>query len=270
MATKSNHCVRCGKSFTGIMIFNVILALVLLFFIMVVVIGFGAMAMDMGEEVEGTIFSSVEWLTVSIMGIILGGAFGGGVLNSMVTKHGPNSRSMVCDSCKAAEQEVKKDAVIKAQQAQEAKAYEWVATVDGMEKSDPYVGKLITQWKQAHPNQIPSEGMIDELNMARNYEKAGNFEKSAVILEKYSFWEEAGRVRKLDDEKVIKHITVDMNALIDQISTKGLAIPYKCQSCGATITIDKDSKKEGLKSCSYCGTSYNVEDMTKIIQKALE
>jgi DNA-directed RNA polymerase subunit RPC12/RpoP len=69
---------------------------------------------------------------------------------------------------------------------------------------------------------------------------------------------------------MVKHITVDMNELIDQISTKGLAIPYKCYSCGATITIDKDSKKDGLKFCSYCGTSYNIEDMTKIIQQALD
>jgi len=61
-----------------------------------------------------------------------------------------------------------------------------------------------------------------------------------------------------------------MNELIDQVGTKGLAIPYRCSSCGATITIDKDSKKEGLKFCSYCGTAYNIEDMTKIIQRALD
>jgi formylmethanofuran dehydrogenase subunit E len=112
--------------------------------------------------------------------------------------------------------------------------------------------------------------MIDELIMARNMEKAGNYEKAAVILEKYRFWEEAGRMRRLDDQKVIKHITVDMNALINQVGTKGLAIPYKCSSCGASITIDKDSKQDGLKFCSYCGTAYNVDDMTKIIQHALE
>ncbi|MCE5261220.1 MAG: hypothetical protein LLG21_04485 [Euryarchaeota archaeon] len=77
-------------------------------------------------------------------------------------------------------------------------------------------------------------------------------------------------MRRLDDQKVIKHITVDMNELIDQVGTRGLAIPYKCQSCGATITIDKDSNKEGLKFCSYCGTAYNIEDMVRIIQHALE
>jgi DNA-directed RNA polymerase subunit RPC12/RpoP len=112
--------------------------------------------------------------------------------------------------------------------------------------------------------------MIDELVMARNMEKAGNFEKAAVLLEKHRFWEEAGRMRRLDDQQVIKHITVDMNTLIDQVGTKGLAIPYKCSSCGASITIDKDSKQEGLKFCSYCGTAYNIDDMTKIIQSALE
>jgi len=145
-----------------------------------------------------------------------------------------------------------------------------MSRVEQLERNDPWVGKLVNTWRQGHPNQLPSEEMLNELTMAHNMERAGNFEKAAVLLEKYQFWEEAGRVRKLDDEKVIKHITVDMNALIDQVSTKGLAIPYKCHSCGASITIDKDSKKEGLKFCSYCGTTYNIEDMTKMIQKALE
>jgi hypothetical protein len=175
-----------------------------------------------------------------------------------------------CPECKKIIEAERLDAATKARQAEEAKAFAYMSRVEQLERNDPWVGKLVNAWKQGHPNQLPSEEMLNELTMAHNMERAGNYEKAAVILEKYHFYEEAGRVRKLDDEKVIKHITVDMNALIDQVSTKGLAIPYKCHSCGASITIDKDSKKEGLKFCSYCGTTYNIEDMTKMIQKALE
>jgi transposase-like protein len=60
-----------------------------------------------------------------------------------------------------------------------------------------------------------------------------------------------------------------MNQLIDQIHTRGLVVPYKCQSCGATITIDQNSSASGLKFCSYCGTANNIEDISKIVQEAL-
>jgi DNA-directed RNA polymerase subunit RPC12/RpoP len=69
--------------------------------------------------------------------------------------------------------------------------------------------------------------------------------------------------------QTVKHVTLDMNQLIEQIGTKGLAIPYKCHNCGASITIDKNSSVSGLKFCSYCGSTYNIEDMSKIVQEAL-
>jgi len=192
-----------------------------------------------------------------------------GIVPAIEKRH-KSAGVLACKECVAVIAREQAEAAEMARAKQEAQAYAHQAKIEGLENGDPWLGKLIRSWKQDNPNKLPEEEMIDELVMARNMEKAGNFEKAAVILEKYRFWEEAGRMRRLDDQKVIKHITVDMNALINQVGTKGLAIPYKCSSCGASITIDKDSKQEGLKFCSYCGTAYNVDDMTKIIQHALE
>ena len=62
---------------------------------------------------------------------------------------------------------------------------------------------------------------------------------------------------------------VDMNNLIDQIGTRGLAMPYKCHNCGASISSDKDSSVSGLEFSSYCGSAFLIEVLSKIVQETL-
>jgi DNA-directed RNA polymerase subunit RPC12/RpoP len=274
-AKKSNSsCSKCGKPFFGLKIikaFAAIYAIYLFatFFFNLMVSGDDWMR-DKLSFLEPIMPFGLEYIAISFVLLIIGlPILMAGILPAMEKKY-KSAGVLACKECQGVIAREQAEAAEMARAKQEAQAYAYQAKIDGLENGDPWIGKLIRSWKQDNPNKLPEESMIDELVMARNMEKAGNFEKAAVILEKYRFWEEAGRMRRLDDQKVIKHITVDMNELIDQVGTKGLAIPYKCSSCGASITIDKDSKKEGLKFCSYCGTAYNVDDMTKIIQHALE
>ncbi|MCG7844196.1 MAG: hypothetical protein MIO90_02040 [Methanomassiliicoccales archaeon] len=271
MASKETKCVRCGKPFIEVIVATAFAGIVAAYLFATFFFNLIAAGEPGVEDFVGGIFPiGLEYIAISlIVVIIFMPIMMAGVVPALKKRH-QSGYGLACSACKQVLISEAKDAVIKKQQAEEAKAYAYMAKVEGMEKNDPWLGEMIRSWKNDHPNKMPEEAMLNELSLARNMEKAGNFEKAAVILEKYEFWDEAGKVRKLDDEKVIKHITVDMNELIDQVSTKGLAIPYKCQSCGASITIDKDSKKDGLKFCSYCGTSYNIEDMTKIIQQALD
>jgi hypothetical protein len=274
-AKKSNSsCSKCGKPFIGLMIakaFAAILAIYLfaMFFFNLLVTGDDWMREQL-SFMEPIMPFGWEYIIVSFVFLIIFiPIIMAGIVPAIEKRH-RSAGVLACKECVAVIAREQADAAEMARAKQEAQAYAHQAKIEGLENGDPWLGKLIRSWKQDNPNKLPDESMIDELVMARNMEKAGNFEKAAIILEKYRFWEEAGRMRRLDDQKVIKHITVDMNALIDQVGTKGLAIPYKCSSCGASITIDKDSKQEGLKFCSYCGTAYNVDDMTKIIQHALE
>lgn len=274
-AKKSNSsCSKCGKPFVGLMIvkaFAAIFAIYLfaMFFLNLLTTGDEWMR-DQLSFLEPIMPFGWEYIIISfVFLIVFVPIIMAGIVPAIEKRH-RSAGVLACKECVAVIAREQADAAEMARAKQEAQAYAYQAKIEGLENGDPWLGKLIRSWKQDNPNKLPEESMIDELVMARNMEKAGNFEKAAIILEKYRFWEEAGRMRRLDDQKVIKHITVDMNTLIDQVGTKGLAIPYKCSSCGASITIDKDSKQEGLKFCSYCGTAYNVDDMTKIIQHALE
>ncbi|HNX47895.1 MAG TPA: hypothetical protein PLC39_00010 [Methanomassiliicoccales archaeon] len=270
----TSYCSKCGKPFVGLMIVKAIAAIYAiyffaLFFFNLLVMGDDWMLAQL-SFLEPFFPFGDEYIAISIVLLIIGLPIIMAGIYPGVEKMYKGNGASACKDCRALIAREQADAAEMARAKQEAQAYAYMAKVDGLEKGDAWIGKLIRSWKLDNPNKIPEECMLDDLVMAHNMERAGNYEKAAVILEKYLFWEEAGRVRRLDDQKIIKHITVDMNALINQVGNKGLAIPYKCSSCGASITIDKDSKQDGLKFCSYCGTAYNVEDMTKIIQLALE
>lgn len=268
-------CSKCGKPFVGMIIthaFAVIIAIYLfaMFFLNLLVAGDDWLR-DQLSFLRPIMPFGLEYIAISfILLLIILPIIMAGILPAMEKRRNMGGGVMACSDCKELVTKERLEAEDLAKAKEEAKAYAHLVKVEGLEQSDPWLGKLIRSWRSDNDNKLPSEEMLNELIMARNMEKAGNYEKAAVIMEKHNFWEEAGRMRRLDDQKIVKHITVDMNELIDQVGTKGLAIPYKCSSCGASITIDKDSKKDGLKFCSYCGTAYNVEDMTKIIQHALE
>ncbi len=271
---KGNACSRCGKPFVGLIIAKTVTGVVTIYLIALFFFNMLVPADEWLEEqlsfIEPIIPFGWEYVPISIICLLIFFPAMTTFVVPAIERRYTVGGAMACKDCQALIRKEQEAAVETAKAKEEAKAYAHMAKVEGLENSDPWLGKLIRVWRLDNPSKLPDETMLEELIMARNMEKAGNFEKAAVILEKYRFWEEAGRMRRLDDQKVIKHITVDMNELIDQVGTKGLAIPYKCQSCGATITIDKDSNKEGLKFCSYCGTAYNIEDMVRIIQHALE
>jgi DNA-directed RNA polymerase subunit RPC12/RpoP len=261
-------CVDCGKPFVAAQAIGIIFGLASVsLFLAAFYTAYSYIVTDSTHFLFGDFETT---FFIALFGAIMIALMRVGIRANLVAKHGSSPTTMTCSACRQKAADFAKYTAYNQQQAADARALDWAMNVESIERSDHWMGKLISLWRTANPGKVPSEALVDDLTTARNMEKAGNYEASAVILEKYHFWDEAGRVRKLDDEKIIKHITVDMNQLIEQLSTKGLAIPYKCHSCGASITIDKDSKKEGLKFCSYCGTTYNVEDMTKIIQTALD
>lgn len=172
---------------------------------------------------------------------------------------------MLCPDC----QETVKDEKYQAHLAEEAENLKWTSELKAMTDADSTLRSVVKEWSLANGGAEPSRAVAAELIGAINFEKAGNFESAAKIYEQNKLWSLAGKVREKTRVQTVKHVTVDMNQLIEQIGTRGLAIPYRCHTCGASITIDKNSSVSGLKFCSYCGSAYNIEDMSKIVQEAL-
>jgi len=113
-------------------------------------------------------------------------------------------------------------------------------------------------------------GWAIQLQKAKNLGLAGRNEDSARVYESLGMWKEAGIARKEAGSTTIKHVSVNLNDLLDKLREGGLAIPYKCRICGAVMTIDKNSKAESLTRCAYCGTATNTDALLDIIQEALK
>ena len=105
---------------------------------------------------------------------------------------------------------------------------------------------------------------------AKNFESARRYEDAAKVYEELGLWKEAGTARDKKSARTVKHVTVNINDLIEKVRDGGLTIPYKCHSCGATITIDSSSNPDGLKFCSYCGSAVDPDSMLDIIKSALK
>lgn len=105
---------------------------------------------------------------------------------------------------------------------------------------------------------------------AKNFESARRHEDAAKTYEALGLWEEAGRARDRKSVRTIKHVNVNLNDLIDKLRSGGLSVPYKCGSCGASIVVDKNASPDGLKFCSYCGSSINTDALLSLLQDALK
>lgn len=109
-------------------------------------------------------------------------------------------------------------------------------------------------------------GVLSEANRA---ERAGRYEDAARLLEKVNLLDRARSLRERDRSSTVRNVNVDVNGLIEQLRTGGLSVPYKCQGCGATITIDSSTGNGAMKFCAYCGSAINTEILAALIKQAL-
>ncbi len=62
--------------------------------------------------------------------------------------------------------------------------------------------------------------------------------------------------------RTVRHISVDMNQLYDQIMRGGMAVPYRCPSCGGTLKLDGGKRFE---RCPYCESDVDVKILSDLI-----
>ncbi len=101
------------------------------------------------------------------------------------------------------------------------------------------------------------------------YQRTGRTEDLAGFYESLGQLDKAGEVRRQSKQVTVKQVSVDLNQLIEKLQSSGLAVPYRCRNCGASITVNKDSKPEGLQFCSYCGSAVDVDSLMQVLKGVL-
>jgi len=103
----------------------------------------------------------------------------------------------------------------------------------------------------------------------RNLETAANLEEAAQLLEVLGRHEEAGEMRRRDRTHVVRSVSVDLNALVETLTSRGLAVQYRCPGCGASLPIGRGGSPTGVARCAYCGSALDTDAIMEILRAAL-
>lgn len=265
VAPKAHCCQKCGRSFTKMRVVNGIRIAVTLFCVVILGLALFIVVDQVSDPMLPEMpFINPNSVVAALVVLVLINVASFQTINAEKKKYTADG-TLLCRAC----QEKVKEEKYQAHLAEEAEKAGWTAELKDMTSGDPVLRSVTHEWTLANGGGEPSRSVVAELVGAINLEKAGNYESAAKVYEGQKLWSLAGKVREKARIQTVKHVTVDMNQLIEQIGSRGLAVPYKCHNCGAAITIDKNSSVSGLKFCSYCGSAYNIEDMSKIVQEAL-
>jgi len=120
-----------------------------------------------------------------------------------------------------------------------------------------------TLWKRIHQHAL--------LIRAKHYETLREFENAAKIYKRLKMYEEAGRIRAKGQEVTVKRtdVSVNLNALVQQIRDGGIVAVYRCPNCGAKLKVDKETTVESLKKCKHCGEEIQAVEMASFLRAIL-
>jgi hypothetical protein len=109
------------------------------------------------------------------------------------------------------------------------------------------------------------------LIQAKHFETLREFENAARIYRDLMMYEEAGKVRAKDKEFVVKKtdISLDLNALLQQVKDGGIVAIYRCPHCNGKLKIGNNSTLKSIKTCEHCGSEIEAVDLADFLKTAL-
>lgn len=109
------------------------------------------------------------------------------------------------------------------------------------------------------------------LAMAHNLEKCGRITDAAKVFEELRLYDKARELREKDRHIIIKKtdVSVNINALLQQVKDNGLVAVYRCPHCGGKLKIDKNASMDKLRVCEHCGSEIETMDLADFLKTIL-
>ena len=84
-------------------------------------------------------------------------------------------------------------------------------------------------------------------------------------------YNEARDLREKDRQIIVKktEVSVDLNALLQQVKDGGIVAVYRCPHCGGKLRVGKDCQLEKLKVCEHCGSEIKTMDLADFLKTVL-
>ncbi|MCJ7423499.1 phage terminase large subunit family protein [Candidatus Bathyarchaeota archaeon] len=65
------------------------------------------------------------------------------------------------------------------------------------------------------------------------------------------------------------NVSVNLNALLQQVKDGGIVAVYRCPHCGGPLKVGKDTNVESLRTCEHCGSEIEAVDLADFLRSAL-
>ena len=84
-------------------------------------------------------------------------------------------------------------------------------------------------------------------------------------------YEKARELREREKQIIVRRtdISVDLNALLQQVKDGGIVAIYRCPHCGGKLKVSKDTSVESLKVCEHCGSEIEAMELADFLKTAL-
>jgi hypothetical protein len=110
-----------------------------------------------------------------------------------------------------------------------------------------------------------------KMTLAQNLERCGRTQDAAKTFEALRMYDKARELRERDRHIVIKKtdVSINLNALLQQVKDGGIVAIFRCPHCGGKLKISDRTTVNSLRICEHCGSEIEAVDLADFLKSAL-
>ena len=110
-----------------------------------------------------------------------------------------------------------------------------------------------------------------KLALGQNLERCGRTKDAAIVFEELYMYDKSRELRERDRHIIVKNtnVSVNLNALLQQVKDGGIVTIFRCPFCGANLKINKDTSLDSLRVCEYCHSEISSMDLADFLNAVL-
>ena len=110
-----------------------------------------------------------------------------------------------------------------------------------------------------------------KLGLAQNLEQCGRTQDAAKVFEELRMYDKARELREKDRRIIIKKtdVSINLNALLQQVKDGGLVAVFRCPHCGGKLKISSQTTVNSLKICEHCASEIEAMDLADFLKTVL-
>jgi DNA-directed RNA polymerase subunit RPC12/RpoP len=110
-----------------------------------------------------------------------------------------------------------------------------------------------------------------KLTLAQNLERCGRTQDAAKVFEELRMYDKARELRERDRHIIVKKtdVSVNLNALLQQVKDGGIVAIFRCPHCGGNLKISEKTTLNSLNVCEHCNSEIAAMDLADFLKSVL-